>query len=57
MKTVIFKSEKKAKTYRIVSTRDQGVYKKDEVVRVVKTDDINKLMSGSMYDTRAELVN
>ena len=44
MKTIIFKSEKKAKVYEIRSAKAQGVYAAGELIRVVKTDDINQLI-------------
>ena len=47
MKTLIFKSENKAKTYRVVSKKDQGIYKKDELIFVIKTDDIKAAISNS----------
>ena len=48
MKTIIFKSEKNAKT-------SNGVYVKGEVIRTVKTDKIEKLTNG-MYQTTFEEV-
>jgi hypothetical protein len=44
MTTTIFKSEKKAKVYEIRSAKAQGVYAAGELIRVVKTDDINQLI-------------
>jgi len=44
MTTTIFKSEKKAKVYEIRSAKAQGIYSANELVRVVKTDDINQLI-------------
>lgn len=52
MKTIIFKNENKAKIYKIYSNKDQGCYKKDELMRIVKTDDISKLINDG-YDDRA----
>jgi len=42
MTTIIFKSEKKAKEYRITAAIDKGVYLKGGFIRNVKTDDINE---------------
>mgnify|MGYP003423222117 FL=1 len=55
MKTIIFKSEKNAKTYKEVSLTNQGVYNKGEVIRTVKTDKIENLTNG-MYQTAFEEV-
>jgi hypothetical protein len=44
MKAIIFKSEKKAKVYEIRSAKAQGIYAAGELIRVVKTDDINQLI-------------
>jgi hypothetical protein len=44
MTTTIFKSEKNAKVYEIRSAKAQGVYAAGELIRVVKTDDINQLI-------------
>jgi hypothetical protein len=46
MKTYIFKSEKRAKNYEIRSSKDQGVYKLNELISIVRTDNINTLTSG-----------
>ncbi len=56
MRTVIFKSEKKAKVYRILSIANQGCFKENELMEVVKTDDITKI-SNDFYKTKAVLVD
>ena len=43
MTTTIFKNENKAKVYEIRSAKDQGIYKAGELIRTVKTDNIEKL--------------
>lgn len=53
MQTIIFKSEKKAKVYQIESTKDQGAYKANELIRVVKTDNIQEIISDLNYEVRA----
>lgn len=53
METIIFKSEKKAKVYEIRSSKDQGVYKMGELIRRVKTDNINKLNQDGQYQITA----
>lgn len=53
MKTIIFKSEKKAKVYEIYSTKNQGAYKYNELVRVVKTDNISEIINDMTYEVRA----
>ncbi len=55
MKTIIFKSEKKAKIYKEVSNINQGVYKENEVLRTVKTDDTEQLQN-KYYKTSFEEV-
>lgn len=50
MNTTIFKSEKEAKVYKIVSAKDQGIYKAGEFIRNVKTDRIELLNVGSKYE-------
>lgn len=57
MKTIIFKSEKNAKVYEIRSSKNQGVYKKDELVRTVKTDNINNVISDSQYEYITKQIN
>lgn len=52
MKTIIFKNEKKAKVYEIRSTKNQGCYKENELIQIVKTDNIDLLNNGQ-YETRA----
>jgi hypothetical protein len=49
MTTTIFKSEKKAKVYEIRSAKKQGVYSSNELIRIVKTDKINELMTNNQY--------
>jgi hypothetical protein len=49
MKTIIFKSEKNAKVYQVISSKAQGVYSQGEVIRTVKTDNIEKLSTDSQY--------
>lgn len=49
MKTIIFKSEKNAKVYQVISAKAQGVYAQGEVIRTVKTDNIEKLNSDGQY--------
>ena len=49
MKTIIFKSEKNAKIYQVISSIAQGVYSQGEVIRTVKTDNIEKLSTDSQY--------
>lgn len=50
MKTIIFKSEKKAKVYEIRSSKNQGIYNQGELIRRVKTDNINELNKNSQYE-------
>ena len=47
MKTIIFKSEKKAKVYEIRSAIKQHIYSANELIYIVKTDNINEL---NQYD-------
>jgi hypothetical protein len=42
MKTIIFKSEKKAKAYEIRSAKNQGSYAKGELIMRIKTDKIDE---------------
>jgi len=49
MTITIFKSEKKAKVYEIRSAKKQGVYSANELIRIVKTDKINELITGNQY--------
>lgn len=44
MKTIIFKSEKNAKVFEIISTVKQHIYSENELIRTVKTDNISKLL-------------
>ena len=53
MKSIIFKSEKNAKVYEIRSAKDQGVYKAGELIRTVKTDNINELNRDAQYQYTA----
>jgi len=53
MKTIIFKNESKAKVYEIRSVKAQGVYAAGELVRIVKTDNINELTNGDQYEVAA----
>ncbi len=53
MKKVIFKSEKKAKVYEIRSAKNQGIYKAGELIRTVKTDNINELLNDGQYQVTA----
>lgn len=53
MTTVIFKSEKNAKVYEIRSLKAQGVYSAGELIRKVKTDNINELINDQQYEVRA----
>lgn len=56
MKTIIFKNESKAKVYEIISAIDQGCYKVGELMRRVKTDNINELTNDSYYQVIAKEV-
>lgn len=53
MVIMIFKNEKKAKVYEIRSTMNQGCYKENELLRIVKTDQIDSCVNGSMYKVKA----
>lgn len=53
MTTTIFKSEKKAKVYEIRSTKNQGTYAAGELIRTVKTDDINEIENDQYYQVTA----
>jgi hypothetical protein len=53
MTTTIFKSEKNAKVYEIRSAKAQGVYSAGELIRKVKTDDINQIINGTQYEVTA----
>ena len=53
MKTIIFKNEKKSRVYEIRSTKNQGCYKENELIRKVKTDNINELINGEQYEVKA----
>lgn len=49
MKKIIFKSELKAKTYEIRSSKNQGCYNAGELLRVVKTDNIDEVINKGNY--------
>lgn len=53
MKTIIFKSEKNAKVYEIRSAKNQGMYSANELVRTVKTDNINSVINDTQYEYTA----
>ena len=53
MTTVIFKSEKNAKVYEIRSAKAQGVYAAGELIRKVKTDNINEIVNDTQYQVKA----
>ena len=53
MTTTIFKNENKAKVYEIRSAKDQGIYKAGELIRTVKTDNIEKLNENGQYQVIA----
>ena len=53
MKTIIFKSEKKAKVYEIRSLLTQGVYSKNELIFKVKTDNIDSIINDTQYKVTA----
>lgn len=53
MKTIIFKSEKNAKVYDVRSVKNQGVYKENELLMVVKTDKIEEIVNDLNYEVRA----
>lgn len=53
MTTTIFKNENKAKVYEIRSAKDQGIYKAGELIRKVKTDNIEKLNENGQYQVTA----
>lgn len=53
MTTIIFRNEKKAKVYEIRSTKDQGCFKAGELIRKVKTDNIEKLNENGQYEVAA----
>jgi hypothetical protein len=56
MKTYTFTNGKKeVKTYKEISNKDQGCYKKDELIRLFKTDSIEEHDS-TYYETRFEEV-
>jgi hypothetical protein len=56
MKTYTFTNGKKeVKTYNEVSNKKQGCYNENEVLRTVKTDNVNELKN-TTYDTRFEEV-
>jgi hypothetical protein len=53
MNTIIFKSEKNAKVYEIRSAKTQGCYANGELIRIVKTDNINNLTNDQQYEVTA----
>jgi hypothetical protein len=53
MKTIIFKSEKNAKVYEIRSAKAQGVYAENELIRIVKTDNVKELINECMHEVTA----
>jgi hypothetical protein len=53
MTQVIFKSEKNAKVYEIRSAKNQGCFKTGELMRKVKTDNIEKLNQDGQYQVIA----
>ncbi len=53
MTTTIFKSEKNAKVYEIRAAKAQGIYAAGELIRKVKTDNINELTSNGQYEVTA----
>jgi hypothetical protein len=56
MNTVIFKSEKNAKVYQVISSKKQGVYSEGEIIRTVKTDNIEKLNTNGQYEVTVKEV-
>jgi hypothetical protein len=57
MTTYIFKNEKKAKVYQIVSTKNQGCYSENEVVRIIKTDIVSEIVNNFQYKVIAVEIN
>lgn len=53
MTTIIFKSKKKAKVYEIRSAKAQGCYAAGELMRIVKTDNIENLNQDGQYQVTA----
>ena len=53
MTTTIYKNENKAKVYEIRSAKDQVIYKAGELIRKVKTDNIEKLNENGQYQVTA----
>jgi hypothetical protein len=53
MKAIIFKSEKNAKVYEIRATKTDGIYKAGELIRTIKTDDIEEATTGQQYQVTA----
>lgn len=49
MKTIIFESVEDAKVYEIRSAKAQGIYKAGELVRIVKTDDIDEVLDDGQH--------
>ncbi len=53
MKTIIYKSEKNAKIYEIRSAKEQGCYKENELMAIVKTDIIENVINDGQYQEKA----
>lgn len=53
--TIIFKSEKKAKVYAIRAAKAHGVYGKNELMRYVKTDIVEKCINDVENEYAVEL--
>jgi len=56
MKAIIYKSEKNAKVYEIRSSKDQGCYKENELLQIVKTDNIDNILEDGQYQRFAKEV-
>ena len=56
MKTVIYKNENKAKTYKLTSKIDQGVYNAGDFIMNIKTDNIELFISDSNYEFNIEIL-
>lgn len=57
MRTVIFKSENNAKIYEIRSAKNQGIYKAEELISKIKTDEVEEVTSRLQYEVIATEVN
>jgi hypothetical protein len=53
MTTIIFKSEKNAKVYEVRSSKNQGIYSANELVKNVKTDNIENIINDTQYEYTA----